>query len=214
MGKIWQEEFNSVDELLPKLQKHKFWRKIDISVLGDIFNQLYKNSEYIPGIAGLEIDDMQRIRDFLIVSEEYKLVENNFTKLANSEPNLGILSMFAVTLERLAASIAQGYPYRHIGDDELKHIMGMAELSYQSSILCDKYLLPAYYGLVFCSCVFMDLDRARTWKNLFNDAVKNLNSMNDSLLNYYQRATKQDKESIDVINNMIDVKISRLMTQL
>ncbi|MBS4022540.1 MAG: hypothetical protein KGZ79_08965 [Dethiobacter sp.] len=214
MGKLYKEEFKSVDELILKLQKHRHWRKIDKEIARDIFNQLYKNSKYIPEIAELEIDDMERIREFLIVSEEYGLVKNNFTKLAQSEVDLGLLSMFAVTLERLGASISKGYPYRHLSDDKLKSLMGMAELSYQSSILCDKYLLPSYYGVIFCSCVFLDLDRAITWKAQFNNAVKSLNSIDDSLLNYYQHSIKQDKGSINEINIMIDEKINRLKAQL
>lgn len=210
MGEIWKKEFSNVSELIKELKKHRHWCKINDDVLKDIFNQLYDNNDNVPKISDLGTDNMQQIRDFLIVSEEYKLVENNFLKLARTEEQSILLSFFAVTFERLGASIAQGYPYKHLDDKEFKQLMGLAELSYQSSILCDKFFLTSYYGVVFCCCAFMDLERAKTWEEKFNDVVKSLNSANDSQLNYLQITFKKDKKTIAEIARMIDKLIEKM----
>jgi hypothetical protein len=209
MGKIWEKDFKSVDELLLKLQKHRYWKMISEKRLKFIFYQLHENSLHIPMISKashIAIDDMQRIRDFLIVSEEYDLVKNNFVELAKLEADmeLDILSMFAITLERLGAAIAQEYPYSHLNDEEVKQLMFMAELSYQSSILCDRFLLESYYGVIFCCCAFFDLETAQLWKAEFYNAMDSLNKLDASELNYYQKTIKQDPGQIDNLKNMIE----------
>ncbi len=213
MGKIWKEDFRSVDELLVKLQKHRYWKKINKATLRLIFDKLHENSVYIPNIIkdpSVVIDDMQRIRDFLIISEEYNLVKNNYVKLARSDVgmSLGILHMFAVTLERLGASIAQDYPYSNLSDEEVTRLMVMAEMSYGSSILCDRYLFESYFGVAFCCCVFMDIDAAQLWAVEFDEAVKSLNGMDEANLSYSQKSIKQDTDRIKNVKNMIEEMIN------
>ncbi len=213
LDKIWKEDFRSVDELLVKLQKHRYWKMISEETLRLIFDKLHENSVHIPRIANascIGIDDMQRIRDFLIISDEYDLVKKNYVELAKSEVGmgLGILSMFAVTLERLGASIAQDYPYSNLSDEEVKLLMFMAELSYQSSILCDRYLFESYFGVIFCCCAFLDIDTAQLWAVEFDEAVKSLKKMDEANLNYYQKPIKQDSDRIKNVKNMIEEMIN------
>ncbi len=212
MDKIWKEDFKSVDELLLKLKKHQYWKMIDEETLRLIFNKLHENSVHIPKIvkaSQVEIDDMQRIRDFLIVSEEYDLVKNNYVELAKSEigMGLGVLSMFAVTLERLGASIAQDYPYSHLDDEEVKQVMFMAELSYQSSLLCDRYLFESYFGVIFCCCAFLDIETAQLWEAEFDHAVECLNKTDESKLNYFQKTLKEDFDRINNVKKLIEQTI-------
>jgi hypothetical protein len=213
--KIWQEDYESVEDLLKLLYKHRYWGQIDKKTLQKIFNVLFENSKELP-VQHIDSDysgkvfssEMQWIQDFLILTEEYDVVKNNFIKIAK-DPSadfgpLGLMTMFAITLERLGAALAQGYPHNNLSEPELKYIMAMAESSYKSSILCDKYLLPSYYGAIFCCSVFMDLDMAKEWRDMFYKSIEEMNNEEDSNLNDYQIVLRDDKNSIEEMSARID----------
>lgn len=212
--KIWQEDFESVEDLLKLLYKHRYWGQIDKKTLQKIFNSLFENSKELPAYhldsdypGQVSSSEIQRIRDFLIITEEYDVVKNNFIEIAKNPYFFGPLSlmtMLALTLERLAAALAQGYSYNNLSESELKQTMAMAELSYKSSILCDKYLLPSYYGTIFCCSVFMDSDMAKEWRDMFYESIEELNRKEGYNLNDYQKELRDDKNSIKEMSAQID----------
>lgn len=212
--KIWQEDFESVEDLLKLLYKHRYWGQIDKKTLQTIFNNLFENSKQLP-VQRIHPDypgkvfssEMQRIRDFLIITEEYDVVKNNFIEIAKNPyfyGPLSLMTMLALTLERLAADLAKGYPYNNLSEPELKQIMAMAELSYKSSILCDKYLLASYYGAIFCCSAFLDPDMAKEWRDMFYRSIEELSNKENYNLNYYQTALRDDKNSIEEMSGRLD----------
>jgi len=80
-------------EFIAKLSRRKFWRDIDTRLLYDIAENAHGK--------------MELLRGFVVVSELYHLVQNNFVKLAHSpEDFFGCpLSGFAYTLYRLGSSL-------------------------------------------------------------------------------------------------------------
>lgn len=206
---ISEEEFNSVEELVKLLRKHRYWGKINESTLLTIFNQLYQRSKEIPFSRKISSIEMQGIREFLFISEQYDLVKSFFIEIAQNQnekyTSLGILSMFAFVLQRSAETIAEGFPYSDLSERDNKIKLIAAELLYRASILCDKYCLVSYYGVVFCCSVVKDLEMATEWRRNFYKIIEDLKNEDSSDLNEYQRVViKEDKDLIEEVSVSID----------
>ena len=230
MAIIWQEEFNSINELTQKLYKHRYWSKIAKDTINNIFKQLYKNTKNIvffsaeeeqaylesTGKEKMERHELYAIREFLMVSEEYGMVKNNFIKIAKTYKNTfgkefsNIYFEFAVAFERVGAAIYLYCSDNNISDEEYSYRMPMAEAAYRCSILCNEYFFPSYASLIMLLSVFLDLKRAIEWKELFELAVIRLNSIDNSNLDTSQISLKKDKASIQELREAINEIIREL----
>ncbi len=85
-------EIDTPEMLLFYLRKRKHWRDLRSDILETIFANAFGNIE--------------RLREFVELSEKFKLVENNFLKLqGRGHPPLNSLSSFSLTCLRLAGDL-------------------------------------------------------------------------------------------------------------
>lgn len=123
------------DGFLAALGRRKFWRRIDGSVLA--------------AIAGNANGNMELLRNFVFVSEMYRLVENNFLALAaNVDSYFGSpASGFAFTLYRLGSDLCT-HVISVSDPDEQESMLTSADMAFTSAVLCDPLQLEAYVGMV------------------------------------------------------------------
>ncbi len=170
------DDIGDVEELLRIMTKRKYWKQIRPEILRRIFD----NAK----------GDIVKIQRFRYVSELHHCIENNFVEIAKDDNTEMAVAYFAVTLERLAARIAQ-----HIGDfpensEQQNLAIGSAEMAYMSSILCNPLLLPSYAGLAFFYSAIGNAKRAIEAFQEYDKAEQRLLQIDDKELSYYDRAIK------------------------
>jgi hypothetical protein len=179
MGLFGSEKlFNIRDsqELLRALSTRKHWNLIRPEVL----SALVDNAN----------GDVLKISRFVFVSEYYDCVKNNFVELANiwKDPRLA-LSSFGATLVGLAGDIIQHLGDMQEGSERQTQATSLAELSFLSAVLCDRYLLTAYKGLASFYSATGRLKLAAAACRQYDEAEQKILQATDDYLRAY-RETK------------------------
>lgn len=187
--KIWKRNFKSIDELIPLLKKDSAWKNIDISYM----NQIYENSN----------NDINKMREFLIISDMYDLVENNFIKITSSDFNSGVLTEFGLTLYGVGKELLKDYYSNNLSSDERKETLALSESAFRSALICDKYLLVVYFLLIICCLELKDMQGAIEYKKDFNNAVFSLINSDENGLSLCQKVIKNDLASAKEIEMKI-----------
>lgn len=187
--KIWQEDFDSIDSLLIIIKKYKDWENV-----GQYFRLIYKNADY----------KIQRVRNFLIISYEFELIKN-YNEIIKSEKAENVLSMFAMCLYRLGSDLTKQAD-RTNNIKEIEELIAFAELSFESSLICDPYCFSAFYGIVLCCMKFKDKEKGTQYYEKFIQVTEELEKTESDSLNYFQRATKDDDKTImELKGNLLDM---------
>jgi hypothetical protein len=188
------ENIKDIEELFTKLTKRKHWKHIPDFILRKIFD----NAE----------DDIEKIQRFRFISEMCHCVEKNFVPIVkeNSDPEI-ILCLFSVTLERLAAQSALSIPKLLDRSKDQDIAIGVAEIAYMSSILCNPFMLPSYGGL---ACFYMLLgSRQRAAEICQEYDIVEEKLIRSNKLNYYDQATKLNvsitRQTIDEIKTELKI---------
>lgn len=187
--KIWKRNFKSIDELIPLLKKDSAWKNIDISYI----NQIYENSNH----------DINKMREFLIISDMYDLVENNFIKITSDDFNSGALTEFAMTLFNVGKELLKDYYSNNLSSDERKETLDLSKVAFRSALICDKYLFVVYLLLIDCCLELKDMQGAIEYKKDFNNAVFSLINSDENDLSLWQKVIKEDLASAKEIEMKI-----------
>jgi hypothetical protein len=170
---------NNPSEFISQLCRRKFWRDMDASLLGDI-------ARHADG-------QMELLRTFVFVSEQYRLVSNNFVRIAQDPvgDSGSILSWFALTLGRLGSALCQQSP--SISDFEQRGFALLsADMAFTSAILCDAFQLQAYAGMALLYGYFnLNKPVALDWCQKYKDAEDRLLATPDEKLTTCQKSTKR-----------------------
>ena len=166
-------------DFIAQLCRRKFWRDMDAQILREIAQNADGN--------------MEILRNFVFVSEQYGLVSGNFVGLAQDPEGIfgSSLSGFALTLYRLGSSLYKQVP--SISDPEqLRFALLSADMAFISAILCDLFQLEAYAGMAF---LYGELNVnepvALEWCQKYKDAEDRLLATPDEKLTAYQQSAKQ-----------------------
>ena len=164
---------------LGSLRRRKFWRQIDVPILESIVQNAH--------------GEMELIRNFVFVSEQYRLVEKNFLAFAaNPELIFGSPAVgFGLTLYRLGSDLCkQVYSVRD--PEQIGFIHLSADMAFTSAVLCDPRQLEAYAGMAFLyGDIFLNKKVALEWCSKYKDAEDDLRCTPDEQLAVFHRATKQ-----------------------
>lgn len=172
-------------DFIADLSRRKFWRDIDRRLLDDIARNA----------AG----EMELLRNFVFVSERYRLVDNNFVRLASSpQKAFGCpLSMFAVTLYRLGSALCKQSV--SIADPEQqKFALMTADMAFTSAVLCDALQLGPYAGMAFLyGAILFNKKVALEWCQKYKDAEQTLLGTPDEELSLLDQSAKRLIEDPD-----------------
>ncbi len=171
------DEISDVEELFQLMTKRKHWKHIKPEILRRIFD----NAK----------GDVIKIQRFRYVSELHHCVENNFIEISKDDNIEMAIAYFAVTLERLAAGIAQQIESFPENSEQQNLAIGSAEMAYMSSVLCNPLLLPSYAGLAFFYAMIGDTKRANETFEEYDQAERMLLQINDNALSYYDKVLKE-----------------------
>jgi len=175
---------NNPRDFIGGLGRRKFWRRIDSSILFCVARNA----------AG----EMELLRNFVFVSERFRLVESNFARLANSpDPLFGSqLSGFALTLYRLGSALCKQRISAR-SEEQAKSAVMFADMAFTSAVLCDPLFLEAYAGMAFLyGGEYGTLNRqvALEWCQKYKEAERRLLATPDEQLNPFQQAAKRGIE--------------------
>ena len=171
------DDIGDVDELFRIMTKRKHWKHIRPEILRRIFD----NAK----------GDITRIQRFRYVSELHHCVANNFIEISKDDNTEMAVAFFAVTLERLAAGIAQQIEGFAEKSEQQNLAIGSVEIAYMSSILCNPLVLPSYAGLAFFYSMIGNKKRALETFKEYDQAEQNLMQTDDKALSYYDKALKE-----------------------
>jgi len=167
------------DEFLATLGRRKFWRSLDPTLLAAIV----RNAD----------GDMELLRNFVFISENYGLVENNFLSFANDpEPVFGSPALgCALTLCSLGSDLCKQCV--SVKDaEQLKLLLGNADIAFNSSVLCDPLHLEPYFDM---ACLYSELmfnkQVALEWCAKYKIAEQRLLDTPDEKLNTFHVAAKR-----------------------
>lgn len=177
----------NLDEIFEGLVRRRHWRKIG----ADILRRMFANSR-------LEVFDkpnwdVELIRGFIFVSEQYGLVKNNFVPIGKSEAGDVAMArgLFATTLYRLGSDLAKA-AFGARTEDEIRHLVMMADMAFTSSLLCDPLMLPAYGGIALLyGTIWVNKEVALEWCSKYKEAEAQLASTPDRELTSVQLAGKR-----------------------
>ncbi len=171
------DDITDIDELFAVLTKRKHWDRIDPGIIRFIFD----NAD----------GDILKVQRFIYISELHHCVDNNFVAIAkdHTDPRM-VLAFFSITLERLAAQVAQQVPNLPDGSRKQNLAIGTAEMAYMSSILCNPLMLPSYGGLAWFYLYLDSSDRAVEVCREFEEAERRLLQTDDADLCYYDKEMK------------------------
>lgn len=173
------------DDFVAEIARRKFWRRIDTSILA--------------GIARNASGEMELLRNFVFVSEQYRLVENNFVALANSPETIfgSPMSAFALTLYRLGSDLCKHSV--SIDDPEQQEIALMtADMAFTSAVLCDQLQLEAYAGMAsLYGEILFNKNVALEWCGKYKSAEQKLLHTPDERLSLVQQSAKRQIEDPD-----------------
>lgn len=156
------------------------WRQIDPQLL----RQVAENAK----------GEMELLRRFVFVSEQYRLVSDNFVELGrNQELNLrSPLSCFALTLYRLGSSLCQEAPSMRNHPEQLEMALMSADMAFTSAILCDRFQLQAYAGMAaLYGQININKPVALEWCQKYREAKDALAATPDDQLTPLQQAAKR-----------------------
>lgn len=164
---------------IAQLSRRKFWRSMEPQLLRDI-------AQHADG-------EMELLRNFVFVSEQYGLVSNNFVNLAqNPESSFGSpLSAFALTLYRLGSTLYK--QSLSISDLEQRGFALLsADMAFTSAILCDPLQLGAYAGMAFLyGEININEPVALDWCQKYREAEDALLATPNEKLTPVQQSAKQ-----------------------
>jgi hypothetical protein len=150
------------------------WRFLEPKVIAAIEKKFESRPEYL-----LEL--------FVQISEYYELVDRNFRPLVEKIDNdtSYIVSLFAVTLQRLGTSIMTKLEKESSYSKEFLQ----APLScYTIAITMDKFLLTGYMSLAAYYQIVGDLENARLYCQVTRKAYRKMLHQEKESLNYQQIA--------------------------
>ncbi len=167
---------NNVDDLFDEIIPRKYWNEIDENIIKAIIRNANGNAE--------------SIRNFVYISEYSNVLQNNFLQLSKiNEINKDfLLSLFSLTLYRLGDGYHQAIASKN--DEDFKELAMLADMAFMSSILCDKFMLGAYHGMAFLYSFWVDGKTSLEFCKKYKTMEDELLNTSDELLNYMQRATK------------------------
>jgi hypothetical protein len=171
------DDIADVDELYVALTKRKNWKRVKPEVLKTILD----------GAKG----DIVKARRFRMVSEIYHCVENNYVEITKDDNIRMAVDMISLTLERLAAQIAQHLNDLPEGSDQRERAIAFAEMAYTSSILCNPLMLGSYAGLAFFYHAIGETALSRQTFIEYDQAEQLLLKKDEKDLSYYDKALKE-----------------------
>lgn len=164
---------------LVSLRRRKFWRQIDVPILESIVQNAH--------------GEMELLRNFVFISEQYRLVERNFLAFAaNPELIFGSPAVgFGLTLYRLGSDLCkQVYSIRDT--EQIRFIHLSADMAFTSAVLCDPWQLEAYVGMALLyGDLFLNKKVALEWCSKYKNAEDELASTPDERLSMFHRAAKE-----------------------
>jgi hypothetical protein len=178
---------NNPSDFVAQLSRRKFWCDIGTQLLRDIAQNT--NRELVD-LAVTANGEMELLKNFVIISEGFQLVENSFVKISCDKPLESPLSLFANALYLTGSNLCQKY----IGDPskQNEHNLMFAEIAFISAILCDQFFLVAYYGLAHLfGELAVEKSLALKWCQKYKNAEAVLIATPDEQLTYLQRAGKE-----------------------
>jgi tetratricopeptide (TPR) repeat protein len=171
--------------LLFYLRKRKHWRELRSDILETIFANAFGNVE--------------RLREFVELSEKFKLVENNFLKLqGRGHPPLNSLSSFSLTCLRLAGDLLNlNLPE---GSNQQKQSITDAAVAYWSAIVCDPFQFPAYVGLGYLYHAVGLAERAKGMVKMSEEAEEMLLKADEKDISDQNRIAKEEAHLAELRN--------------
>jgi len=170
-------ELDSIEQLYIALTKRKDWKKIRPEILRPIFDNAKGN--------------IDRIKEFILVSEHFNCVRNNFIIIAEDKNTDMALASFGTTMVRLAGSIYQQIEKLADDSEEQKQAFWYAGMAYWSAITCDPFQFAGYNGLAWIYHSLGLKDRAIEMCKLFDEVEKTLLQTSETSLNYHLQAIKE-----------------------
>jgi len=170
--------FNIKDnsELLLALSTRRHWNLIRKEVLQAIIDNAH--------------GDVIKISRFVLASEYFDCVKNNFADLAKIwQDPAQALSAFAATLVGLAGDIIQHMSDMPEGSARQIQAASLVEISFLSAILCDPYFLSAYRGLALFYEATGKKDLAASTCQQYDEAEQKILAATGGVLRAY-RETK------------------------
>ncbi len=176
IGIICPKPEQQLDFLFQELVKRKHWKDINPEIIKDIFN----NAK----------GDIDAIKRFIFISEQYNTTGNNYVQLANNTPKEFVLSIFALTLYRLGSDLVKSLSSAET-EDEVGSLVRGATMAYMSSVLCAPYFLESYVGMAYLYGQ-IDKDIALEWCAKYKEAEEKLLNTPDEELNMAQLNRKKE----------------------
>jgi len=188
------EDITDIDELFLALTKRKYWSCMPHGILRQIFDNAN--------------GDVEKVQRFRFVSERHHCVENNFIPLLEGEYDPEItISLFSVTLERLAAQAAQSVPELPERSWKRDIAIETAETAYMASILCNPLMLGSYAGLALFYMFLGSFDRAAQVCRDYDAAEQRLLSSDMNDLNHYDQGTKSNVSTFREWIELVKIKL-------
>lgn len=169
------EDIEDPTELLRAISTRDKWSELNPKTLLLIFSRAD--------------NDVMKIQRFRFISEMLNCVEKNYIPISKDcktpEEDLDLFSMTlcnigSLNFKRLLSET----------DENKKNIyIGTTEIAFLSSVLCDKYMLPAYACLIHLYLLFGDRKQAincykeasKHYMELFNAEAGSLSPINESI---------------------------------
>ncbi|WP_353892260.1 hypothetical protein PRVXH_001592 [Proteinivorax hydrogeniformans] len=191
MEVAWEEtKIETIDDLMPLLMKHEKWKEVNLYV----FNEIFCNCNH----------DVAKVKDFLLLSDFYELVENNFVAISESEKDVKmILSMFGLTLFRLGEDILNSIKLSDLLKRDNREKLAVAEVSFRSSLICDPFIIQSYKGAILCAVLFDDQKYIDSYKNEFKRHIEKSKVEQLGSLSYLQRAYLEENEEQREVKTII-----------
>ena len=128
-------EIQNQEELYIALTRRKHWKQIRPELVRAIIENCHGN--------------LERMKEFVVVSEQYKIVQNNFLKQQDlwNKNTLSVLSSFSLTMLRLGQDLWEALPSMPEGSEQQKQAITYCGLGFWAATYCDPFQLAAYNGL-------------------------------------------------------------------
>jgi hypothetical protein len=186
-------DITNIDELYRALSKRTHWKKLPAGILQEIFS----NAK----------GDIKRINQLRIVSERYDLVEKNFLPLTKSDTApLGILPLFAVTLNSLGTEIVATLDTLARDSVEWDMNFRLAHMAFLSSVLCNPLMLPTYASLITLTLSVGAIGSVQLYLQDYEQAERILMQSPDEVLGFYNRSLKEGAPEIRATLSIDDIK--------
>ncbi len=161
------------DQLFAALLKRKHWKRMKPEVLRRIL-------DHAEG-------DILKAKRFCMVSEAFGCVEKNFIPICGSGDVETTVNLISLTLERLAAGIAQHLDELPERSEQRERAIAFAEMAYDSSILCNPLMLGSYAGLALFYALIGESSLAKQALMNYDQAEQRLLEKPESQLSCYDK---------------------------